>query len=145
MIKLSIFTIIFIFAFSACKIVASTTINFDTSKGFYLKVDGSNYEVKGVASEGNHLEILKDYGGNTIRTWTIDGETLDKAHKLGLKVVAGIWLDHMRHNDDFDYNNPNFIKTQRKVEAIIKSIKIILLYWPGDWKRGGITCSRGNA
>ena len=80
--------------------------------------------VKGAACEGNYLEILKEYGGNTIRTWTIDKKTLDKAHELGLKVVAGIWLDHLRHNDDFDYNDPKFIKKQRKkVESIVKKYK----------------------
>ena len=86
-------------------------------------MDGQDYEVKGVAGEKN-LEILKDFGGNTIRTWAIDKKTLDKAHDLGLKVVAGIWVQHMRHDDKYDYTDPKFIQKQRKkVESIVKKYK----------------------
>ncbi len=59
-------------------------------------------------------------------------KTLDKADKLGLKVVAGIWIDHLRHNDAFDYEDPKFIEKQReKVESIVKKYKdhSALLAW----------------
>lgn len=124
MIKLPLYTTIFVLAFAVCQSNAQTIINYNPSSGYYLTVDGDDYVVKGAACEGNYLEILKEYGGNTIRTWTIDKKTLDKAHELGLKVVAGIWLDHLRHNDDFDYNDPKYIKKQRKkVESIVKKYK----------------------
>ena len=90
-----------------------SVVKYDSLFGYQLSVDGEDYVVKGVAGEKN-LEILKDFGGNTIRTWTIDKKTLDKAHNLGLKVVAGIWLQHMRHDDKYDYTDPRFIRKQRK-------------------------------
>ena len=34
--------------------------------------------------------------------------------QLGLKVVAGIWVEHMRHDDKYDYTDPKFIRKQRK-------------------------------
>ena len=124
MIKLIFYNVIFILTFGACQSYAQTIINYNPSSGYHLTVNGNNYVVKGAACEGNHLETLKYYGGNTIRTWTIDKKTLDKAHRLGLKVVAGIWLDHPRHNDDFNYNDPKFIKQQRnKVESIVNRYK----------------------
>ena len=124
MIKLPIFNIIFILALGVCQSYSHTIINYNSSSGYHLTVDGDNYVVKGAACEGNHLEILKEYGGNTIRTWTIDKKTLDKAHKLGLKVVAGIWLEHPRHNYDFNYSDPKFTENQRKkVESIVRRYK----------------------
>ena len=75
--------------------------------------NNKDYEIKGVAGAKN-LEILSEFGGNTIRTWSIDKKTLDKAHELGLKVVAGIWLQHMRHDEKYDYTDPKFILKQRK-------------------------------
>ena len=100
-----------------------SVVKYDSLFGYQLSVDGEDYVVKGVAGEKN-LEILKDFGGNTIRTWTIDKKTLDKAHNLGLKVVAGIWLQHMRHDDKYDYTDPRFIRKQRKkVESIVRKYK----------------------
>ena len=81
MIKLPLYTIIFILALGIGQSNAQTIINFHPSSGYHLTVDGDPYVVKGAACEGNHLEILKEYGGNTIRTWTIDKKTLDEAHK----------------------------------------------------------------
>ena len=66
-----------------------TTIEFDATSGYHFTVNGLNYEVKGVAGDKN-FELLKDFGGNTVRTWAINNEILDKAHQSGLKVVAGI-------------------------------------------------------
>lgn len=102
---------------------AQTTIDYDASLGYRLIVDGQDYEIKGVAGEKN-FETLKNFGGNTIRTWSINKKTLDKAHKQGLKVVAGIWVQHMRHDDKYDYTDPKFIHRQRKkVESIVKKYK----------------------
>ena len=70
-----------------------------------LLVDGKPFEVKGVGGEGA-LELLRDSGGNTVRTWGI-GETtpemLDEAHRLGLKVALGYWIGHERHG--FSYTD----------------------------------------
>lgn len=108
-------------SFSALK--AQTVIEYDSTSGYHLNVEGEDYEIKGVAGEKN-LESLKEFGGNTIRTWAIDKKTLDKAHELGLKVVAGIWVQHMRHNKKYDYYDPKFINQQRKkIESIVKKYK----------------------
>jgi hypothetical protein len=108
-------------SFSTLK--AQTVIEYDSTTGYHLNVEGEDYEVKGVAGEKN-LDRLKEFGGNTIRTWAIDRKTLDKAHKLGLKVVAGIWVQHMRHDEKYDYNDPKFIKKQRKkIESMVKKYK----------------------
>lgn len=102
---------------------AKTAIMGDELSGYQLSVNGYLYDVKGVAGE-KKLELLKAFGGNTIRTWSIDKRTLDKAHKLGLKVVAGIWVQHMRHDDKYDYTDPKFIRKQRKkVENLVKKFK----------------------
>ena len=123
--------LIFIVSLGICQTYAETGIIYDVSKGYQLNVDGQDFEVKGVAGEKN-LEILKDFGGNTIRTWAIDKKTLDKAHELGLKVVAGIWVEHMRHDDKYDYTDPKFIRKQRKKQnRLSENTEIILLYWHG--------------
>ena len=52
---------------------------------------------------------------------------------MGLKVVAGIWLEHMRHDEDYDYNDDEFINKQReKVVSLLKNLRIILLFLLGD-------------
>lgn len=98
-----------------------TTLTYDAETGYGFLVDGRDFEVKGVAGV-DYLEKLKAYGGNTIRTWSIDKKLLDEAHALGLKVVAGIWIEHMRHG--YDYEADDFIKKQRlKVKKIVRRYK----------------------
>ena len=89
-------------------------------KNYELLVDGLPYYVNGVGGTQN-LELFKELGGNTIRTWGIDQleaevngtPILDYFHELGLKVVAGIWVEHERHG--FDYSDPAQIKDQRAI------------------------------
>lgn len=86
-------------------------------------VDGEPFFVKGGggANLPGLMEKLVEAGGNTLRTWGIetleqdmgDGETyLERAHRLGLKVIPGIWIQHERHG--FDYSDPEFIEQQRR-------------------------------
>lgn len=72
---------------------------------FSLIADGSPFIIRGVGGTEN-LGMLAEYGGNTIRTWDAEGigDLLDEAHSHGIRVVAGIWLDHQRLG--FDYNDP---------------------------------------
>ena len=43
---------------------------------------------------------------------------------MRLKVVGGIWLEHMRHDADYDYNDDEFINKQReKVVSLVKKFK----------------------
>ena len=72
---------------------------------------GAPYFVKGAGGD-THLDMLAARGGNSLRTWTSDGlaETLDTAHKLGLTVSAGIWLEP--ECSWFSYANPKHCARQ---------------------------------
>jgi exo-beta-1,3-glucanase (GH17 family) len=62
---------------------------------FQLLRNGEPYYIKGAGGTVK-LEELKNYGGNSIRTWGIAPDTdkiLDEAHKLGLTVCFGIWTN----------------------------------------------------
>ncbi len=90
---------------------------------------GEPFEVHG-AGGYQHLRLFRDLGGNTLRTWGIEqletevnGESLlDKAHRLGLVVVVGIWLKHPRHGAD--YGDESFLLEQRnRVRASVKKYR----------------------
>ncbi len=91
-----------------------------TGSGFELIRNGSPFFVRGVGGTG-HLEKLVAYGGNAIRTWDAEGidDLMNEAHRLGLVVQAGIWLEHERHG--YDYNDPEIKRAQlEKVERLVK-------------------------
>jgi hypothetical protein len=86
----------------------------------------------------DHLEALVAAGGTTLRTWGIEqlesqvsGESLlDKAHRLDLSVMVGIWLKHPRHGAD--YRDPAFLESQRvRVRAAVRKYRNhpALLLW----------------
>lgn len=91
-------------AFSQTKVVKTDT-------GYQLYRNGQPYYVNGLGGEVN-LDLAVKIGGNSIRTWGIDNaqQILDDAHKRGLTVMLGFWLQHERHG--FDYNNAEKVKTQ---------------------------------
>lgn len=106
-------------------------------EGYQLQVDGEPYFANGVGGSQN-LQLLKKLGGNTIRTWGVDQleseinekPLLDYAHENGLKVVAGLWVEHERHG--FDYSDRSQIKDQRqKIRNAVKKYKDhpALLLW----------------
>jgi hypothetical protein len=76
--------------------------------------DGKPYVVKGVGGEGS-WELLAKLGGNSVRTWGHEnlGEQLDRAHKLGLTVTAGIWLGQVRQG--FDWSDAASLIKQREI------------------------------
>jgi hypothetical protein len=98
-----------------------------------LHVEGEPFFVKGGggANLPGLMEKLAASGGNTLRTWGVetleqdmgDGETyLERAHRLGLKVIPGIWIQHERHG--FDFSDPDFIAEQRQTTRdIIRKYK----------------------
>jgi hypothetical protein len=102
----------------------------DDSGQWRFFVDGVEFPLRGAggAIEPGLLEKLKEAGGNVVRTWGIEtlehayagGETyLDRAHRLGLMVVPGLWVQHERHG--FDYGNPAAVREQR--EEIVAAIQ----------------------
>lgn len=85
-----------------------------------LMADGEPYTIMGVGGV-EQLALLKTYGGNTIRTWDAEGigDLLDEAHAHGIRVVAGIWLEHQRHG--LDYSDPEQRHEQlERVEKLVR-------------------------
>lgn len=80
-------------------------------RGWRLVRDGRPYFIKGAGGNEN-LELLKQAGGNSIRTWGADNAdaVLDRAHSLGLTVTLGIWLGHPEHG--FKYDDPKMVAEQ---------------------------------
>ena len=70
---------------------------------FRLVVDGHPFFVKGAGAD-RHFDRLANAGANTIRTWGSDQTVrfLDEAQAVGLKVIAGLWVEHERHGFDYD-------------------------------------------
>ena len=83
--------------------------------GFQLLKDGEPYYIQG-AGGTNNLEKLKEYGGNSIRTWGIDAQTdniLANAKKYDITVCFGIWIGQERQG--FDYSNKQALESQLKM------------------------------
>jgi hypothetical protein len=81
--------------------------------GWLLLRDGKPYYINGAGGSGS-LELLKQLGGNSIRTWSADnlerGDLLANAQRLGLTIAAGLALGHERHG--FSYDDPAQVKKQ---------------------------------
>lgn len=78
--------------------------------------DGKPYVVQGVGGHHN-LPLLAEIGGNSIRTWGVGENTLeilDEAHRLGLTVTVGIWME--ARSQGGDYTNPEL--RQKQLERI---------------------------
>ena len=82
-----------------------------TGAGYQLLRDGQPYFIKG-AGGSHYMDRLKNYGGNSIRTWsTHDAQRiLDEAHRLGLTVTMGLAVGNERHG--FDYNDRTAVAQQ---------------------------------
>lgn len=112
-------------------------------------VGASEFPLRGAggATAPGALEKLKQAGGNCVRTWSIDSldvkdadgiRLIDRAQRLGLKVVAGLWVQHERHG--FDYRDSNVVARQRSeiVAAVhrFKNHPAILLWGLGNEMEG---------
>ena len=114
-----------IFCFICCFCFAQSGHNkteiINTDEGYKLLRNGEHYYVNGAGGD-SYLKELADIGGNSIRTWSTGNglAVLDSAHKYGLTVCMGLWVNHERHG--FDYNDEYSIKAQLKgfEDAIIK-------------------------
>lgn len=104
----------------------------EKEKRFALTRDGEPYLVRGGGGGENALESLANAGGNSIRLWGDDhlGEVLDRAHKLGLTVTAGIWLGQVRQG--FDWSDAaGLIRQREHIRAVVQKYKDhpALLIW----------------
>ncbi|MCU0794220.1 MAG: hypothetical protein MUE42_15535, partial [Opitutaceae bacterium] len=123
----------------------SVRLGLNPEGGWTLLRDGLPYLVNGAGGDG-HLELLKEIGGTTIRTWGVEqlgrkenGKSLlDRCHELGLTVMAGIWLEHERHG--FDYTDAEQVRRQREaVRASVRRYKdhpAILIWGLGNEMEG---------
>lgn len=108
------FALIFLFSLgqviSAQEVIPVTLKN--TDGAWQLLRGGEPYQIRGAGGEGS-LKKLAEFGGNSTRTWGVDENTqarLDEAHKHGISVMLGIWIEHERHG--FDYTDFNFVSKQ---------------------------------
>jgi hypothetical protein len=107
-----------------------------TAAGWRLFRGGQPYFIKGAAGDGPKDELARA-GGNSIRTWGIDGDTprvLDEAQRLGLTVTLGIWLGHKKNG--FNYRDATSVRRQldeaRKNVLRYKDHPALLLWGLGN-------------
>ena len=97
--------------------------------------NGEPYYVKGGGGQV-HLDELVNIGGNSIRTWSLNNaeEFLDNAHKKGLTVMMGLWVQHERHG--FDYDDTVAVRKQldffRKRINQLKNHPALLMWGVGN-------------
>jgi hypothetical protein len=78
--------------------------------GATILVDGRPFFIRGAAGT-SRLALLRQLGANTVRTYGDDpGPVLDEAAKVGLKVIAGLWLEPPRRG--FNYGDPAAVNAQ---------------------------------
>ncbi len=84
-----------------------------------IRRDEKPFAVHG-AGGWHNLPLAASLGVNTLRTWgvedllvNVDGKPLvDRAHELGLVIVAGLWLQHERQG--MDYADADRLLAQRE-------------------------------
>lgn len=93
--------------FSACLLAQAIPVSLEKSdRGWRLQRDGQPYYINGAGGTGS-LELLSINGGNSGRTWGVDDvdesmKRLDEAHRHGISIAFGIWIEHERHGFDYD-------------------------------------------
>jgi len=107
-----------------------------TESGYQLLKDGKPYYINGA---GGTVELakLKEYGGNSLRTWGISDETdaiLEYALQNDITVTFGIWMGQERQG--FDYSNEAAVAAQletfRQVIRKYKDHPAILIWGVGN-------------
>ncbi|HMA99429.1 MAG TPA: hypothetical protein VKS21_00445 [Spirochaetota bacterium] len=100
---------------------------------FSMEVNHEPYYIKGAGygcEDGSWdctMDQLAARGGNTIRTWGHkDAQDalacVEAAHKYGIRVCLGLWIDHERHG--FDYNDQAAVQKRFKhFTSIIDAVK----------------------
>lgn len=109
--------------------------------GWQLLRGGKPYYIYGAGGRG-HLDLLKQLGGNSVRTWSANSAEADKvfanARRLDLTVAAGLWLAPERHG--FDYSDPQQVKKQfdESIAAVnrLKNEPTILVWGVGNEMEG---------
>ncbi len=99
-----------------------------TGSGYELIVNGAPFYIEGVGvgeafgKKGeNYLALAKELGANAVRTWGTDQGTkkyLNEAHKQGLLVSAGIWINHADEKKTYSYLNDHPCMKTKEKEAL---------------------------
>lgn len=78
---------------------------------------GKPYLIKGAAGI-QHLDLVAEYGGNSVRTWSLHDadRILDEAHQLGLTVTLGVEIGRPAWGNDFNYGK--FWQVDEKIEEL---------------------------
>jgi hypothetical protein len=88
----------------------------NTDGRYQLYVNQQPFYIKGAGIEFGSQEKLKEHGGNSFRTWSVENgrepadRILDRALKNGLYVAMGLDVDHERRG--FDYASTNAVARQ---------------------------------
>jgi len=103
---------------------------------YSLARNGNPYFIKGAGGQA-YLDRLAAYGGNSIRTWGTDTNTidiLDAAHAQGLTVCMGLWVGHQEHG--FNYNDEQAVANQlagfKEMVELYKDHPAVLLWAIGN-------------
>lgn len=103
--------------------------------GYQLLRDGQPYSFNGVGGSEN-IKNLKAHGGNSFRTWSVDGrnetgkEVLDKALANGMTVTMCIYVQPERHGMDYDSTEQVNAQFERiKEEVLAHKDHPALLMW----------------
>lgn len=86
---------------------------------------GQPYYVKGGGGASASLEDLVAAGANSNRTWGVDEKTrprLDEAHRNGLTVAVGIWLEHERL-EKLQYSDA--AKVEEQAQLVLSHVKAL--------------------
>ncbi|MFN7120363.1 MAG: glycoside hydrolase family 2 TIM barrel-domain containing protein [Saprospiraceae bacterium] len=94
-----------------------------TGTRYQLFRDGKPYFIKGASGRTN-LAMIKEAGGNSIRTYTADAldTLLERAHALDLSVAVGLYVG--RELEGFDYHDKKAVQQQKeRIRATVNRYK----------------------
>lgn len=139
--KLIITGLIFFALFSACNRKGSHSENakvqIKKENGIYtLYRNGNPFKVKGAGGH-EHLDVLKEMGGNTIRVWDTTGlkDILDDAYSNDIAVVVGLPIPDSKGYMSF-YNDAEEVSKQYQIfKAVVnryKSHPAVLMWCLGN-------------
>lgn len=139
-------SLIFAFVAVACfipgaaRLDAGSKVVLTKDGGRYQLIrNGSSYRIKG-AGGTSRFEQLAAAGGNSVRTWGVEGlgRILDAAQEHGLTVCVGLWLEHERHGFDYDEQDAVRAQLERSLAAVrkYKDHPAVLMWGVGNEMEG---------
>jgi hypothetical protein len=125
---ITIFSILILLPFICSAQISEVRVKGEKGS-WYLEVNGKPFYIKGAGcglAKGkrgeDYLKLAKELGANAVRTWGIDQGTkeyLDNAHRYGLMVCVGIWLDWVNEEGGYpSYVYDDEYKKQKRKEVL---------------------------